>query len=232
MKQVAVKSGAAIEPVQSQHVTLWAAKDIQQTYLPDVQKLEKFFHTKCAEPIRSGLDKRSTHVVLLKDHAEYEAWCRTMFDLFGKQFDEKDNPGANAHFRDEVLKLPAFYWREFCAISVGELPLIGCTATWRAAWEACTLHNWRTRVRLRPAANGIRRWGGGRRVRLAQRDVLRDRLRRRDPKPGGRPPGVEPAGPTAHGDQPGDAAGRVVANGSPPRCCNRITPRDGRLWGF
>ena len=37
-------------------------------YLPDVQKLEKFFHTKCAEPIRSGLDKRSTHIILLKDH--------------------------------------------------------------------------------------------------------------------------------------------------------------------
>lgn len=65
MKQVAVKSGAAIEPIQSQHATLWADKENQQTYLPDVQNLEKFFHAKCAEPIRSGLDKRSTHIVLL-----------------------------------------------------------------------------------------------------------------------------------------------------------------------
>ena len=113
MKQVAVKSGADIEPIQSQHVTLWAAENNQQTYLRDVQKLETFFHTKCAEPIRSGLDKRSAHVVLLKDHAEYEAWCRAMFDLFGKQFDEKDNPGGNAHLRDEILKLPAFNWWQF-----------------------------------------------------------------------------------------------------------------------
>ena len=122
MKQVAVKSRAAVEPIDSQHVTLWAAKDIQHLYLPDVQKLEKFFHTKCAEPIRSGLDKRSTHVVLLKDHAQYEAWCRAMFNLFGRRFDEKDNPGGNAHFRDEILKLSFWLRWEFCAISVGELP--------------------------------------------------------------------------------------------------------------
>ena len=118
MKQVAVESGAAIEPIESQHVTLWAAKETQRTYLPDIEELERFFHTKCAEPIRSGLDKRSTHVVLLKDHAEYEAWWRTMFRLFGKQFDEKDNPGGNAHFREEIPKLTAFYGWDVCTISV------------------------------------------------------------------------------------------------------------------
>jgi hypothetical protein len=124
MKQVAAKSRAAVEPVQSQHATLWAGKDIQPVYLPDVQKLEKFFHTKCAEPIRSGLDKRSTHIVLLKDRAEYEAWWRAMFDLFGEEFDEKDNSGgANGHFREQVLKYPVFYWWDLRAISLGELRL-------------------------------------------------------------------------------------------------------------
>jgi hypothetical protein len=121
MTQVAVKSGAAIEPIASQHVTLWAAKETQRTYLPDVQKLEKLFHTKYAEPIRSGLDKRSTHVVLLKDHAEYEAWCRAMFDLFGERFDEKDNPGFRAEYRSRILKGSIFNGWEFCAISVREL---------------------------------------------------------------------------------------------------------------
>jgi hypothetical protein len=120
MKLVAVKSGAAIRPIELQHVTLWAAKETRQTYLPDVQKLEKFFHTRCAEPIRSGLDKRSTHVVLLKDHTEYKAWCRAMFDLFGERFDEKDNPGANAHFRSWILKGSIFNWWYFSAISVGK----------------------------------------------------------------------------------------------------------------
>jgi hypothetical protein len=118
---VTARSGAAIKPIQSQHVTLWAAKAVQQMYLSDVKKLEKFFHTKCAEPIRSGLDTRSTHIVLLKDHAEYEAWARAMFNLFGEQFEQKDNPGANAHVREELLKLSAFYWWDFCAISLGDL---------------------------------------------------------------------------------------------------------------
>ena len=81
VKLVAVKSKTGIQPIESQHVTIWATEDIQQTYLPDVQKLEKFFHTKCAEPIRSGLDNRSAHVILLKDHAAYEAWWRAMFKL-------------------------------------------------------------------------------------------------------------------------------------------------------
>ena len=120
MKQVAVRSKAGIEPIESQHVTLWASKENQQTYLPDVQKLEKFFHTKCAEPIRSGLDKRSTHVVLLRDHAEYEAWCRAMFGLFGEQFDEKDNPGANEEFRSRIIKRSIFNGWQFCAISLAE----------------------------------------------------------------------------------------------------------------
>jgi hypothetical protein len=123
MKQVAVKSGAAIAPIESQHVTLWAAEETQRTYLPDVKRLENFFHTKCAEPIRSGLDKRSTHVVLLKDHAEYEAWWGAMLGLFGgKRFDKKDLPQVNAHFREEILKTQFFYSWDFCVISLGEAP--------------------------------------------------------------------------------------------------------------
>jgi hypothetical protein len=118
---VAAKSGAAIKPIQSQHVTLWAAKDVQQMYLPDIKKLEKFFHTKCVEPIRSGLDKRSTHVVLLKDHAEYEAWARTYFKRNPREFEQKDNPGAAEEFRSRILKRSIFNWRQFSAISRRDL---------------------------------------------------------------------------------------------------------------
>ena len=118
MKQVAVESGADIEPIESQHVTLWAAKEIQQTYLPDIKKLERFFHTKCAEPIRSGLDKRSTHVVLLKDHAEYEAWWRTMFDCSESNSTKKTIRAPTRISGEEIIKLSAFYWWDFCAISV------------------------------------------------------------------------------------------------------------------
>ena len=113
IKRVVARSHAAVAPIASQHVTLWAAKATQQTYLPDVLKLERFFHTKCAEPIRSGLDKRSTHIILLKDHAEYKAWCQAMFDLYGERFDEKDNAGANAHYREVVLQGPVFEGEDF-----------------------------------------------------------------------------------------------------------------------
>ena len=90
-----------------------------------MQKLEKFFHTRYAEPIRSGLDRRSTHLVLLKDRAEYEAWWQAMFELFGEQFDEKDNPGGNAHFREVLLKGPGsgFVWGHFSVWYIGKQPL-------------------------------------------------------------------------------------------------------------
>ena len=55
MKQVAAKSGADIEPIESRNVTLWAAKDIQRAYLPDVKKIEEFFVAKCAEPLAPAL---------------------------------------------------------------------------------------------------------------------------------------------------------------------------------
>ncbi|MCE5266464.1 MAG: hypothetical protein LLG00_01070 [Planctomycetaceae bacterium] len=111
IKKIAAKSKADIEPIQSQHVTLWAAKDHHRTYLPDIEKLEKFFHTRCAEPIRSGLDKRSAHIVLLKDRAEFEAWCRAIFDLSPQRF-------PNASFREEAIKRPAIYTPDMAWVSL------------------------------------------------------------------------------------------------------------------
>lgn len=117
MKQIAAKSKAYIEPIQSRHVTLWALKDNQRTYLADIEKVEKFFRTKCPEPIRSGLDKRSAHIVLLKDHAEYEAWLRAMFD---------ESRLGDSYFREEAFKRPAYYSSEFVSISLGDwLPAQG-----------------------------------------------------------------------------------------------------------
>lgn len=114
-KQIAAKSKVDIKPIQSQHVTLWAAKDIQRDFLPDIEKLEKFFHTKCAEPIRSGLDTRSTHIVLLNDHTEYEKWWRVTFDLFPNWFGLENNPVANENYQEKVLK-KAYYSPEFVSI--------------------------------------------------------------------------------------------------------------------
>ena len=150
MGLIAVKSGAAIQPIGSQHVTLWAAKEIQQTYLSDVKRLEKYFHTKCAEPIRSGLDKRSTHVILLKDHAEYETWCRAVFDLMGKQFEEKDNPGAYEEAKSRVLKESVFNTWQFCAISTGHAEVVMVDFIQRSsATRTCSTCSGRAMIRRR-----------------------------------------------------------------------------------
>ncbi|MEN6448944.1 MAG: hypothetical protein ABFC96_00495 [Thermoguttaceae bacterium] len=104
LKRIAAKSEVDIEPIQSQHVTLWAARGTQQMYLAALEDVEKFFHTKCAEPIRSGLDKRSAHIILLKDHAEYKAWLRAMFDLSPNR-----KAAANAYRLEEAIKGSAWY---------------------------------------------------------------------------------------------------------------------------
>ena len=120
MRRVASKSGTAIEPRASVHVTLWAATGLQKTYFGDLQKAEKFFHTKCAEPIRSGLDKRTTHVVLLNSRGEYEAWWRAMLELEPKLFEDKDNPGLGAEWRQQFLKTGVIYRTGFSVICAAE----------------------------------------------------------------------------------------------------------------
>ena len=207
MKQVAVKSGAAIEPIESQHVTLWAAKETQQKYLPDVQKLEKFFHTRCAEPIRSGLDKRSTHVVLLKDHAEYEAWCRAMFNLFGKQFDGQRQSRRQRASPGRDPQAAGVHWWDFVAISVGEVS----SRVHRhvaAGVGTCTSRNWRL-SRRGPLQTGFI---NGAETAVFGSPTIMFAAIVYGARPGTRveTAGLEPAGPTAHGDQPGDAVGELL----------------------
>jgi hypothetical protein len=119
MRQAAAKC-PAIEPVSSRHVTLWAAKAVQQKYLADLRTAELFFHVKCAEPIRSGLDKRTAHVVLLNNAAEYAAWWRAMFEGNEKLFEVKGNPGFSARLRENVLQGPCVHLSAFSVICIGQ----------------------------------------------------------------------------------------------------------------
>jgi len=127
MQRVATKSGASIQPTQTVHVTLWAAKEIQKPFLADIQKAEKYFHTKCAEPIRSGLDKRTAHVVLVSNYAEYRAWWHALFELNPKAMEVKDNPGYTAQIRQQVFMTPVVGTSAFT---------IGCTAVVGTAWTS------------------------------------------------------------------------------------------------
>jgi hypothetical protein len=113
IKKINKASGADLPPAEAEHVTLWAAKDIQAAFLPDIKKLEKFLQTKCKEPLRSGLDKRAAHVVLIKRRYEYEKWMKAMFDIMGDRFQQTDNPGGIAEWKASIIKGPGLFCTEF-----------------------------------------------------------------------------------------------------------------------
>ncbi len=118
VEKICKLSGAELSPVETAHFTLWAAKDVQRTYLPDIKKLEQLLETRFPEPIRSGLDKRAAHIVLIKRRYEYEKWIRAMYDVCKSQF-EQHGPQALT-IQQQVafaLKSKGFYcspWVVYC----------------------------------------------------------------------------------------------------------------------
>ena len=72
---------ADIEPVATQHVTLWGTKEARQAYLPDIKKLESSI--RMGGTIRCGLDRRSTHFVLSRTMRSTRLGARVAFDLLG-----------------------------------------------------------------------------------------------------------------------------------------------------
>ena len=83
-----------MQPVASKHVTLWAAKDDQAAFMPDIKKIEKYLEGKCKEPLRSGLDKRAAHLVLLKTRYDYEKWVKAMFEVMPERSSRPTPPAA------------------------------------------------------------------------------------------------------------------------------------------
>ena len=69
--------------------------------------------THLPEPIRSGLDKRSAHIVIIKHRYEYENWIRAMFEVCKDRF-EHDNQGLTIQQQqDFALKSNGFYCHEW-----------------------------------------------------------------------------------------------------------------------
>ena len=104
-------SGVSLEPLASKHVTLWAAKDDRAAFLLDIKKIETYFEGKCQEPLRSGLDKRSAHVVLLKTRYDYEKWINALFEVMPGAFEQPDAPEGNTDSKASMLKWPGVYTR-------------------------------------------------------------------------------------------------------------------------
>ena len=109
-------SGADLQPVASKHITLWAAEDDQDAFLPDIEKIETFLETKCGEPLRSGLDNRSAHIVLLKTRYDYEKWVKAMFEVMPESFKLPDVPGGHADMKASLLKWTGAYSHNFVMI--------------------------------------------------------------------------------------------------------------------
>ena len=116
VEQICKRSGAELSPVETVHFTLWAAKDIQATFLPDIQKLEKKLETGFPEPIRSGLDKRSAHIVLIKHRYEYEKWIRAMFEICKNRFDHGNKGLTIQQQQDSAIKAPGLYCTEWVVL--------------------------------------------------------------------------------------------------------------------
>jgi hypothetical protein len=109
-------SGANVQPVASKHITLWAAKEDQATFLADIKKIERYFEGKCKEPLQSGLDKRAAHVVLLKTRYDYEKWVKAMFEVMPDVFKQPDAAGGNADLKASILKWSGYYSHTFVVL--------------------------------------------------------------------------------------------------------------------
>ena len=116
VNKIAKLSGLGLQPVAMRHLTLWADKEAQDRFLPDIKKIENFLEGKFEEPLRSGLDKRTAHLVLLKTHYEFEKWVAAMHDVMPDAFKVAGAPGVTTDMKDEVVKWSSFYTRNVAVL--------------------------------------------------------------------------------------------------------------------
>lgn len=112
-------SGANLQSFAARHVTLWAGRGDQTSFLPDLKKIDKFLEGKYREPLQSGLDKRAAHLVLLKTRYDYEKWVTAMFEVLpwtGKLPDAPDGDASSAELRAAILKSPCYFTGNFVVI--------------------------------------------------------------------------------------------------------------------
>ena len=108
-------SGANVQPVASKHITLWTAKDDQATFMPDVKKIETFLESRCKEPLRSGLERRAAHLILLKTRYDYEKWVKAMFEVTPEPFKSSGGPGQ-VDVKAAILKWSGYYSHNFVVL--------------------------------------------------------------------------------------------------------------------
>jgi hypothetical protein len=118
MAKIAKLSGVRLQPVTTRHLTLWTTKEDQDHLLADIKKIENYLEQKCSQPLRSGLDKRAAHLVLVERHYEYEKWVNAMYEVMPEAFKLSDAPGGQEDLKTAVLKWSGFYSRNVSVICV------------------------------------------------------------------------------------------------------------------
>ena len=116
IQEITGETAKDITPVQTPHLTLWAPKNLQPAVLAELKKLDLLMETKFQEPIRSGLDKRTAHIVLLRNGVETLKWIDKHYDVMKVMTDEPGGKEAyvkryiNGVMLDQVciLNLEAF----------------------------------------------------------------------------------------------------------------------------
>ncbi len=89
-EQITKETAPDLVPIETPHITLWAPKPLQNNVMVVLKKLDMLLETKFQEPIRSGLDKRTCHIVLLRNQAEALAWFDKYYDIMMVQNDDPD----------------------------------------------------------------------------------------------------------------------------------------------
>ncbi len=117
--KIAKTTALNLPSVETRHMTLWAAKENQDPFLADIRKIEGFLEQKQAEPLRSGLDKRTAHLVVLKTHYEFEKWINALHDEAPETFQLPDAP-RHDDMKAAVLKSNSFYMRNLAVICLAE----------------------------------------------------------------------------------------------------------------
>ncbi len=95
IQEITAEAAKDITPIQTPHVTLWAPKNLQPAVLAELKKLDLLMETKFQEPLRSGLDKRTAHIVLLRNGVETLKWIDKHYDVMNVM---TDDPGGKDAF--------------------------------------------------------------------------------------------------------------------------------------
>jgi hypothetical protein len=123
VKTIAINSGLNLRSSNTPHITLWTAKEVPAAevadYLASVKKIEAYYEDKCNEPLRSGLDKRASHIVLLKTRYDYQRWVKALFAEIPEMFAIPETPGGEDELKAAALTWNVYYSRHFVVLCMG-----------------------------------------------------------------------------------------------------------------